>query len=94
MYTVQFTNASLRRFKKLPQDVQDEIKKQVGILRENPLHGEPLKGVFHQFRSLHVSHKGISYRVIYKFFSKLNTVVIYLADKRENIYKRLFEMKI
>ena len=89
MYSIQFTNASLRIFKKLPKDVQDEIKKRVVILKDNPLSGEQLKGVFHKFRSLHLSLNGVSYRVIYQVLPKVNTVIILLADKRENIYKRL-----
>lgn len=94
MHSIQFTNSSLRIFKKLPKDVQKEIKKHLEILKVNPLSGEPLKGLYRGFRSLHLSYKGVSYRVIYQFYSKLETVVIFLADKRENIYKRLEEMRI
>lgn len=94
MYSIQFTNASLRIFKKLPQNVQDEIKRRIETLKENSLNGEQLHGAFHKFRSLHLSYSGVSYRIIYRVLPKISTVIIFLADKRENIYKRLEEMKI
>lgn len=94
MYAIFFTNSSLRLFKKLPRDVQNELKKQIKKLVDNPLIGAPLKGLYRNFRSLHISYSGTSYRVIYRVFPKTNTLIIYLADKRENIYRRLLEMKI
>lgn len=94
MYSIQFTNVSLRIFKKLPKDTQGEIKRKAEILKTNPFLGKSLKGIFRKFRSLHFNHKGTAYRVIYQVFPKVNMLVIYLADKRENIYKRLEEMKL
>lgn len=94
MYSIQFTSASYGIFKKLPIDVQNEIKRQAGALKENPLAGVPLKGLFRRYRSLHFTYKGVAYRVIYQVFPKISSVIIFLADKRENIYKRLVEIKI
>jgi addiction module RelE/StbE family toxin len=94
MYAIFFTNQARRLFKKLPQDVQDKLKAESSTLSQNPLFGEPLQGSYRSFRSLHVSHKGIAYRIIYQVFSKADQIVIFLADKRENLYKRLEEMKL
>jgi addiction module RelE/StbE family toxin len=94
MYAVFFSNQARRLFKKLPQDVQDKLKSEASTLSQNPLSGEPLQGGYRSYRSLHVSFKGIAYRIIYQILSKANSIVIVLADKRENLYKRLQEMKL
>jgi mRNA-degrading endonuclease RelE of RelBE toxin-antitoxin system len=94
MYSIFFTNQARRVFKKLPQDIQDKLKTEAATLGQNPLAGEPLQGGHRHYRSLHVGHKGVAYRIIYQIISKVNSIVIVLADKRENIYKRLEEMKL
>ena len=94
MYAIFFTSQARRIFKKLPQDVRDKLKAEAKTLDTNPLAGEPLQGSYRQYRSLHISFKGVAYRVIYQIFSKENQIVIVLADKRENLYKRLQEMKL
>jgi len=94
MYAIFFTNQARRIFKKLPQDVQDRLKTEAGTLSQNPLSGEPLQGAYRQYRSLHTSQKGVAYRIIYQILSKTNSIVVVLADKRENLYKRLEEMKL
>ncbi len=94
MYGIFFTNQAKRLFKKLSLDVQDKLKQEASTLSQSPLSGEPLQGSHKMFRSLHVSHKGVAYRIIYQALPKTDMVVIVLADKRENIYKRLEEMKL
>jgi len=94
MYAIFFTNQARRVFKKLPQDIQDKLKKEASALSESPLSGEPLQGGYRAYRSLHTSYKGVAYRIIYQILSKTNSIVIVLADKRENLYKRLQEMKL
>lgn len=94
MYSIYFTSQARRLFKKLPPDIQDKLKTEAKTLDTNPLAGEALQGSYRQFRSLHVSHKGVAYRIIYQMLSKANEIVIVLADKRENLYKRLQEMKL
>lgn len=94
MYGIFFTSQARRLFKKLPQDVQDKLKTEAKALDTNPLVGEPLQGGYRHYRSLHVSYKGIAYRIIYQVLAKANEIVVVLADKRENIYKRLQEMKL
>lgn len=78
----------------MPQDVQDRLKREASTLDQNPISGEPLQGSYKRYRSLHVSFKSVAYRIIYQALSKVKMIVIVLADKRENIYKRLEEMKL
>jgi addiction module RelE/StbE family toxin len=94
MYSIFFTNQARRVFKKLPQDVQSKLKTEASTLSQNPLAGEPLQGSYRQFRSLHLSFKGVAYRIIYQIVAKANMILVVLVDKRENIYKRLEEMKL
>ena len=94
MYTIFFTSQARRLYKKLPLDIQDKLKAEAKALATNPLAGEPLQGSYRQYRSLHVSLNGVAYRMIYQIFSKANQIVIVLADKRENLYIRLQEMKL
>ena len=94
MYAIYFTSQASRLFKKLPQDIQDKLKAEAKTLDANSLEGEPLQGSYRQYRSLHVSFKGTAYRIIYQVLAKENSIVVVLADKRENLYKRLQEMKL
>jgi addiction module RelE/StbE family toxin len=94
MYAIFFTSQARRIFKKLPPDIQDKLKKEASTLSQNPLSGEPLQGSYRAYRSLHMSYKGVAYRIIYQVLSKANQIVIVLADKRENRYKHLQEMKL
>ena len=94
MYVVQFTAAGHRLFKKLPPEIKTEIVLKAKLLEKDPLQGEQLHGKYRFLRSLHFSYKGIAYRIIYQVLANRETVVIYLADKRENIYKRLKHMGI
>lgn len=94
MYSVQFTRAATRIFKKLPPYVRQKIKHELVHLANNPNLGESLKGKFRNFRSFHLSYKGTAYRIIYQVYPTLKSVIVYLADKRENIYKRLETMHI
>jgi mRNA-degrading endonuclease RelE of RelBE toxin-antitoxin system len=94
MYVVQFTAAGHRLFKKLPPDVKAAIVEKATLLKTDPLQGEQLQGKYHFLRSLHFSIKGVAYRIIYQVLANANAVVIHLADKRENIYKRLEHMGI
>jgi addiction module RelE/StbE family toxin len=94
MYTVKFTSAAAKVLKKLDKPVQNELANKAKLLEQTPLLGKPLKGKYRVLRSFHVSYKGIAYRVIYQVVSHAETVIIFLADKRENIYRRLEHMKI
>jgi mRNA-degrading endonuclease RelE of RelBE toxin-antitoxin system len=93
MYTLLFEPAGFRLFKKLPRPIKAVISKHAERLKTEPLIGEPLKGKHRQFRSLHFSHQGVAYRIIYQVIEITKTVSVRLADKRENIYKRLEHME-
>ena len=94
MYTVQFAPAGHRIFKKLPKDIKETIVEQATRLKTDPKLGEQLQGKYRDLRSLHFSYNGVAYRIIYQWFVPRELVVIYLADKRENIYKRLEHMGV
>jgi mRNA-degrading endonuclease RelE of RelBE toxin-antitoxin system len=94
MYEIFLTNQARRIFKKQSPDLQTKLKSEASSLSNNPLAGEPLQGGYRQYRSLHFVFKGVAYQIIYQIFTKTNTIVVFLADKRENIYKRLEEMKL
>jgi mRNA-degrading endonuclease RelE of RelBE toxin-antitoxin system len=93
MYNVLFEPAGFRLFKKLSRPIKAVISQQTERLKTEPLIGEPLKGKYRQLRSLHFSHQGVAYRIIYQVFEATQTVTVRLADKRENIYKRLEHME-
>jgi mRNA-degrading endonuclease RelE of RelBE toxin-antitoxin system len=93
MYNVLFEPAGFRLFKKLSRPIKAVISQQAERLKTEPLIGEPLKGKYRQLRSLHFSHQGVAYRIIYQVFEATRTVSVRLADKRENIYKRLEHME-
>jgi mRNA-degrading endonuclease RelE of RelBE toxin-antitoxin system len=92
MYTVNFTPAAARIFKKLDKHIKSEILKQIEQLGKEPMAGKPLEGKFHRYRSLHFGYKGVAYRIAYAVNTEAKVVLILLADKRENFYKRLEEI--
>lgn len=94
MYRVVFSSPAARLFRKLPKDVQTILTQHAETLKHEPLKGEQLKGKYRVLRSLHLSYKGTAYRIIYQVVSKSQIVYVFLADKRENIYRRLEHMGI
>ena len=94
VYTLQIDNAAFKVFRKLSKDVKEKMLEESEVLKTNPLAGEPLKGKYKFLRSLHFSFKGSAYRVVYQVLSQTATVMVRLAATRENIYRRLDEMKI
>lgn len=94
MYRVVFSNPATRIVRKLPREIQEVLVTHAGILKTEPMKGEQLKGKYRWLRSLHLSHNGTAYRIIYQVVSKPQIVCVFLADKRENIYRRLEHMGI
>jgi mRNA-degrading endonuclease RelE of RelBE toxin-antitoxin system len=92
MYSVDFSPAARRLFKKFDKHIKEEILKQAEQLAQQPMIGKPLEGRFSRYRSLHFSYKGVAYRIAYIVKTELQSVLILLADKRENFYKRLEEI--
>lgn len=93
-YTLQIDNAAYRVFKKLPERVRKKMISEAQVLREDPHAGKPLRGKFSFLRSLRFRFKGTGYRIIYQVLDKSSTVVVRLADTRENIYRQLKHKKI
>jgi mRNA-degrading endonuclease RelE of RelBE toxin-antitoxin system len=92
-YTLYIDKAALTLFKKLPARTQRLLIQKAQVLTTNPHAGEPLKGKYRLLRSLHFSLHGTAYRIIYQIFQQSETIVIRLAATRENIYRKLDEMK-
>ena len=93
MYKLQIDNAAFRVFKKLPREVEKRMIQEAQALVANPLLGEQLQGKYRLLRSLHFGFKGIQYRIIYQVLEKTETIMVRLADTRENIYRKLEEMQ-
>jgi mRNA-degrading endonuclease RelE of RelBE toxin-antitoxin system len=93
-YTLNIDKPALTLFKKLPKNIQTVLIEKAQVLKTNPQAGEPLKGKYRMLRSLHLSIEGTAYRILYQIFQKSETVVVRLAGTRENIYKKLDEMKV
>ena len=93
-YTLNIDKPALTLFKKLPQRIQQALIEKTQVLKTNPTAGEPLKGKYRHLRSLHLSIQGTAYRIIYQVFQKSEQIVVRLAASRENIYRKLDEMKL
>lgn len=94
MYTLEIDQAAFRVFKKLPREVKERMLREAQAISTTPFLGEQLQGKHRLLRSLHFGFKGTQYRIIYQVFEKNYMIVIVLADKRENIYRKLEEMGI
>jgi addiction module RelE/StbE family toxin len=94
MYKLQFSRGAFRIYKKYQKDLKEVIKRHSEELAQSPMSGETLHGKFSQFRSYHFKHVNVEYRIIYLVDTKEKTLTIVLVANRENLYKRLTEMKI
>ena len=88
-----FSKPASRIVATLPREVQEVLVKHAHTLKTEPMKGEQLKGAYRVLRSLHLSYQETAYCVIYQVVSKSQTVSILPADKCENIYRRLEEMR-
>src|SRR5689334_795717 len=93
-YTLNIDKPALTLFKKLPKNIQRILVQRSQVLITHPQAGEPLKGKYRLLRSLHFTIEGTAYRIIYQVFEKSETIVIRLAATRENVYRRLDEMRM
>lgn len=80
--------------KKLPREIQEEIVRHAETLKAAPMSGEQLKGKYRFMRSLHFGYKGTAYRIIYQVVSRAEMVVVFLADKWENICRKLDRIRL
>ncbi len=84
MYSVFYTSAAARQFRRLPHDVVHPIRDAIEALANNPrtLHTEKLEGSPHAYR-LRVG----SYRVLYTIDDRTRRVVIYRIAHRREAYR-------
>jgi mRNA-degrading endonuclease RelE of RelBE toxin-antitoxin system len=94
VYTLNIDNPAKRVFKRLPRDIRAVLLEKAQVLKDKPLAGEQLKGKYRLLRSLHCSIKGTAYRIIYQIFPSAETIFVRFAGPRENIYRKLDEMKL
>jgi mRNA-degrading endonuclease RelE of RelBE toxin-antitoxin system len=93
-YTLNIDKPGLALFKKLSEPIQLALTEKAKVLKSKPFAGEPLKGKYRHLRFLHLTIEGTAYRIIYQVFPKSEAIVVRLAAPRENIYRKLDEMKI
>jgi mRNA-degrading endonuclease RelE of RelBE toxin-antitoxin system len=93
-YTLNIDKPALTLFKKLPPQIQTILIERAQVLTTNSITGTLLKGKYRFLRSLHLTIEGTAYRIIYQVFEQNETIVVRLVGTRENIYKKLDEMKL
>ena len=93
-YTLNIDKPGLALFKKLPEPIQAALIEKAKVLKTQPTAGEQLKGKYRHLRSLHLFIEGTAYRIIYQVFAKSEAIVVRLAAPRENIYRKLDEMRL
>jgi mRNA-degrading endonuclease RelE of RelBE toxin-antitoxin system len=93
-YTLNIDKPALTLFKKLPEPIQAALIEKAKVLKTKPFTGESLKSKYRHLRSLHLTIHGSAYRIIYQVFPKSEAIVVRLAAPRENIYKKLDEMRL
>jgi len=93
-YTLNIDKPGLALFKKLPEPIRAALIEKTKVLKSKPFAGEQLKGKYRHLRSLHLTIEGTAYRIIYQVFPKSEAIVVRLAASRENIYRKLDEMKV
>ncbi|MDO8428186.1 MAG: type II toxin-antitoxin system RelE/ParE family toxin [Candidatus Diapherotrites archaeon] len=83
MYQVVFEEDFKKEFKKLDSPIQQQIKKKLFELQENPGLGKHLIGL--PYWSLRVG----KYRIIYKINEETKQVFLLKVNDRGHIYKEL-----
>ena len=93
-YTVEITPAAHRLAKKFPKSIRKVIVNQAKWLARQPYAGKKLRGKFSFLYSCRFHHQGVSYRIIYEVSKKDQRLIVHLAASRENLYRRLSEMRV
>ena len=91
---VTMTSPARRMFRKLPPQVRKYLIAEAQKLSSQPNRGGQLEGRLRAFRSLHIKHNNIQYRVIYEVSDRLKEIVVRAVGKRENFYKKIQQMKL
>ena len=93
-YTVTMTSPAHQMLRKLPTPIRTYLVNQAQQLAANPHLGEQLTGTFSSFFSLHTTHKGIHYRIVYEINRRLNEVIVRGVGPRENLYRKLERLRL
>lgn len=70
--------------KKLPKNVLKAVLRALELLEKNPLAGLPLRGELEGKRKYRIG----DFRIIYQFFPKEKTVVVFKIESRGQVYKK------
>jgi len=81
MIKVKFKPTLLRQYRKLPKDLQEEIKEKIDLFRKDPQHSSlkahKLKGQLKGYSSFWVNYR---FRIVYQHESKKNVVLLAVGD--------------
>jgi plasmid maintenance system killer protein len=85
---IAYTASFVRRYKKLPRPLKDEVKERINTFRD-PIHHESLRvhklnGPLKKFHSFSVNYR---YRIIFQFVNNGKTAHLHDIDDHE-IYER------
>ncbi len=82
-YGVIFLRVFLRQFRRLPEDVKNEVRRRVEELSANPYLGLRLAGNLAGFWKDRIG----KYRIIYNIDEKQKVIVLYDVDLRKRVYQ-------
>lgn len=80
---VAFSNTAQKQLKKLPKTERVKVIKKIRVLKENPLAGKKLSGMFEGKRSI----RSWPYRVIYRYTPDTKSIFINVIEHRQGVYK-------
>lgn len=89
MYEVRVTKRFDKQLRKLDRQVQREIIKEIGNLRQNPEIGEKLKGILSDCWKVRVK----DYRLIYRIHESQKVIEIIFVDHRKHVYENLERLR-
>ena len=83
---VSYTPSFIKQYKKLPLDLQEEVKEKISLFKENPEHPflktHKLNGKLKDRFSFSVNY---AYRIIFQYLSKDEAVLLCIGD--HDVYK-------
>ncbi|MEW5945649.1 MAG: type II toxin-antitoxin system RelE/ParE family toxin [bacterium] len=83
MFEIKITNQAGKDIRKLSSQTRDRFAKALGILAENPLIGEPLRG---ELKGLRRYRTG-DFRIIYSIDKAQKTLIITAMRHRREAYR-------
>ncbi len=86
MIEITYKPTFIRQYKKLPQELQQEIKEKIQLFQKDHAHSflkvHKLRGPLKGFLSFSVNYK---YRIIFQYESKIEVVLLAVGD--HDVYK-------